>query len=142
VIKIEGFSEEGRTFGECKCYPIKLNGIEAAVVRPERSRRMARARMEAKKRHHPMVAGSDSHFCRHGGPGSNRDRGRKCRGGSGGHPGRAHKGGGQADAAAVFHWEYRAVDMPDCEEEGGEKKEGVKGKSYICISIKILIEHD
>lgn len=38
AIKIEGFTEEGRTFGECKCYRIKLNGIEAAVVRPERSR--------------------------------------------------------------------------------------------------------
>jgi riboflavin kinase len=37
-IKIEGFREEGRSFGECKCYRIKLNGIEAAVVRPERSR--------------------------------------------------------------------------------------------------------
>ena len=38
AIKIEGFQEEGRSFGECKCYRIKLNGIEAAVVRPERSR--------------------------------------------------------------------------------------------------------
>jgi len=38
AIKIEGFAEEGRTFGECKCYRIRLNGIEAAVVRPERSR--------------------------------------------------------------------------------------------------------
>jgi riboflavin kinase len=38
AIKIEGFAEEGRSFGECKCYRIKLNGIEAAVVRPERSR--------------------------------------------------------------------------------------------------------
>lgn len=38
AIKIEGFSEEGRTFGECRCYPIKLNGIDAAVVRPEKSR--------------------------------------------------------------------------------------------------------
>ncbi|MDQ1262201.1 MAG: riboflavin kinase, archaea type [Euryarchaeota archaeon] len=37
AIKIEGFVEEGRTFGECKCYRIKLNGIEVAVVRPERS---------------------------------------------------------------------------------------------------------
>ncbi|MGB5099833.1 MAG: DUF120 domain-containing protein [Methanothrix sp.] len=38
AIKIEGFAEEGRSFGECKCYRIKLNGIDAAVVRPERSR--------------------------------------------------------------------------------------------------------
>lgn len=38
AIKIEGFSEEGRTFGECRCYPIKLNGMQAAVVRPDKSR--------------------------------------------------------------------------------------------------------
>lgn len=37
AIKIEGFAEEGRSFGGCKCYRIKLNGIEAAVVLPERS---------------------------------------------------------------------------------------------------------
>ena len=38
AIRIKSFQEEGRSFGECKCYRIKLNGIEAAVVRPERSR--------------------------------------------------------------------------------------------------------
>ena len=38
AIRIEGFAEEGRIFGECKCYRIKLNGIDAAVVRPEKSR--------------------------------------------------------------------------------------------------------
>ncbi len=38
AIEIEGFSEEGRSFGKCKCYPIKLISIDAAVVRPERSR--------------------------------------------------------------------------------------------------------
>ena len=37
AIKIEGFRDEGRTFGECKCYRILVNGIEAAIVRPERS---------------------------------------------------------------------------------------------------------
>jgi riboflavin kinase len=37
AIKIEGFQAEGKSFGECKCYLIKLNGIEAAVVRPEHS---------------------------------------------------------------------------------------------------------
>ncbi len=37
AIRIEGFVEEGKSFGECKCYRIKLNGIEAAVVRPEKS---------------------------------------------------------------------------------------------------------
>ncbi len=38
AIKIEGFAEEGKSFGECNCYRIELNDIEAAVVRPERSR--------------------------------------------------------------------------------------------------------
>lgn len=37
-VVIEGFSEGGRTFGGCRCYRIKLNGIDAAVIRPERSR--------------------------------------------------------------------------------------------------------
>jgi riboflavin kinase len=37
AIKIEGFRDEGRTFGECKCYRILVNGIEAAIVRPDRS---------------------------------------------------------------------------------------------------------
>ncbi|OPY50016.1 MAG: Riboflavin kinase [Methanosaeta sp. PtaU1.Bin112] len=37
-IKIEGFTEEGRTFGMCRCYRIRLNGYQAAVVRPEKSR--------------------------------------------------------------------------------------------------------
>jgi riboflavin kinase len=38
AIKIEGFWDEGRTFGDCRCYRIRLNGLEAAIVRPERSR--------------------------------------------------------------------------------------------------------
>jgi riboflavin kinase, archaea type len=37
AVKIEGFRDEGRTFGECKCYRILVNGIEAAIVRPDRS---------------------------------------------------------------------------------------------------------
>ncbi|VVB68020.1 Riboflavin kinase [uncultured archaeon] len=37
AIKIEGFQDEGRTFGGCKCYKIRVRGIEAAIVRPERS---------------------------------------------------------------------------------------------------------
>jgi len=37
AIRIKGFQDEARTFGECRCYKIKLNGIDAAVVRPERS---------------------------------------------------------------------------------------------------------
>jgi len=38
AIKIEGFAEECRSFGECKCYRIKINGMQAAMVRPEKSR--------------------------------------------------------------------------------------------------------
>ena len=38
AIEIEGFYEGGRSFGGCKCYRIKLNEIQAAVVRPLRSR--------------------------------------------------------------------------------------------------------
>ncbi|MDD2835268.1 MAG: DUF120 domain-containing protein [Methanothrix sp.] len=30
AIQIEGFSEEDRIFGDCRCYPIKLNGMQAA----------------------------------------------------------------------------------------------------------------
>ena len=37
-IEIKGFTEEGRTFGKCRCYRIQLNGFQAAVVRPEKSR--------------------------------------------------------------------------------------------------------
>ncbi|HNY33646.1 MAG TPA: CTP-dependent riboflavin kinase [Methanothrix soehngenii] len=38
AIEIESFTEEGRTFGACRCYRILLNGIAAAAVRPEKSR--------------------------------------------------------------------------------------------------------
>ena len=37
AIKIVEFSEDGKTFGGCQCYRIKINGIKAAIVRPERS---------------------------------------------------------------------------------------------------------
>ncbi len=35
--KIMEFSDEGKTFGGCQCYRIRINGIKAAIVRPERS---------------------------------------------------------------------------------------------------------
>ena len=38
AIEIESFTEEGRTFGACRCRRILLNGIAAAAVRPEKSR--------------------------------------------------------------------------------------------------------
>ncbi len=37
AIRIVGFQDEGRTFGDCSCYKIRVNGFEAAIVRPERS---------------------------------------------------------------------------------------------------------
>jgi riboflavin kinase len=37
AIKIHGFEDEGRAFGECRCYRIRINGIGAAIVQPERS---------------------------------------------------------------------------------------------------------
>ena len=36
-ILIEGFREDERSFGGCKCYKIKLNGLEGAIIRPDRS---------------------------------------------------------------------------------------------------------
>lgn len=36
-IKIQGFSDGERTYGDGKCYPIRVGGIEAAVVVPERT---------------------------------------------------------------------------------------------------------
>jgi len=37
AIKIKGFNGEERTFGDCCCYKIRVKGIEAAIVRPDRS---------------------------------------------------------------------------------------------------------
>jgi riboflavin kinase len=36
-VRIEGFCDEGRTFGACRCRPVKINGIKGAIVRPERT---------------------------------------------------------------------------------------------------------
>ena len=36
-IEIEGFSEEGRSFGACSCLPAEVGGIRGAIVRPERT---------------------------------------------------------------------------------------------------------
>lgn len=38
MIEIEGFLDEGRTFGRCCCYRVNVQGINAAIVRPARSR--------------------------------------------------------------------------------------------------------
>ncbi len=36
-IRIEGFSKGEKSFGGCRCYLIKLSGINAAALRPEMS---------------------------------------------------------------------------------------------------------
>lgn len=36
-IQIRGFSKGEKSFGGCRCYKVKLNGIDAAALRPERS---------------------------------------------------------------------------------------------------------
>jgi riboflavin kinase len=36
-VRIEGFEDEGRTFGACRCRPVKIEGIKGAIVRPERT---------------------------------------------------------------------------------------------------------
>jgi len=36
-IEIEGFSEEGSSFGGCRCLPAEIGGMKGAIVRPERT---------------------------------------------------------------------------------------------------------
>ncbi|MDD2638395.1 MAG: DUF120 domain-containing protein [Methanothrix sp.] len=40
-VRIEGFEDEGRTFGACWCRLAKIDGIKGAIVRPERTSRTA-----------------------------------------------------------------------------------------------------
>ena len=81
----------------------------------------ARARRGAKKRGLPMVAGSDSHFAATVGLGVTEIQAADAEAAVAGHPGRAHARRWEADAAPVFHRQYGAVDMPDCEEGRGER---------------------
>jgi riboflavin kinase len=37
AVDIEGFRDEIRTFGACKCYPVTIKDIGGAIIRPERS---------------------------------------------------------------------------------------------------------
>jgi riboflavin kinase, archaea type len=37
AIEIESFGDGERTFGKCRCYKIIIQGIEAAIIRPDRS---------------------------------------------------------------------------------------------------------
>jgi riboflavin kinase len=37
AVNIAGFKDASRTFGGGKCYPVRIGGVEAAVIRPDRS---------------------------------------------------------------------------------------------------------
>ncbi len=37
AIKIDGFRDENRTFGGCRCYKVNVRGIRGAIVRPDRT---------------------------------------------------------------------------------------------------------
>jgi riboflavin kinase len=37
AIKIAGFKDAARTFGGGKCYPVTIDGVRAAIIRPDRS---------------------------------------------------------------------------------------------------------
>jgi len=37
AIKIDGFKDESRTFGGCKCYVVRIEGVKCAIIRPDRS---------------------------------------------------------------------------------------------------------
>ena len=37
AITIPGFSEGKESFGACRCYPIRINGLDAVAIRPEKS---------------------------------------------------------------------------------------------------------
>ncbi|MBU7023858.1 MAG: CTP-dependent riboflavin kinase [Theionarchaea archaeon] len=36
-VRIEGFEDEGRTFGDVKCYPISIQGVQGAILSPLRT---------------------------------------------------------------------------------------------------------
>lgn len=37
AIKIDGFRDENRTYGGCKCYMVQIDGVRGAIIRPDRS---------------------------------------------------------------------------------------------------------
>jgi len=36
-IQVQGFRDHSRTFGGCKCFPVRIQGLKGAIIRPERS---------------------------------------------------------------------------------------------------------
>jgi riboflavin kinase len=37
AIVISGFISAGRSYGSCKCYPCRIDGLRCAIIRPDRS---------------------------------------------------------------------------------------------------------
>jgi riboflavin kinase len=37
AVNISGFKGENRTFGGCKCYPVRIKGVRGAIIRPDRT---------------------------------------------------------------------------------------------------------
>ncbi len=37
AVNIAGFKDASRTFGGGKCYPVRIDGVQAAIIRPDRS---------------------------------------------------------------------------------------------------------
>jgi riboflavin kinase len=37
AILIEGFISDGRSYGSCRCYTCRIDGLECAIIRPDRS---------------------------------------------------------------------------------------------------------
>ncbi len=37
AVNISGFKDSSRTFGGGKCYPVRIGGVQAAIIRPDRS---------------------------------------------------------------------------------------------------------
>jgi riboflavin kinase len=37
ALKIDGFKDASRTYGGCKCYPVMVDGVRGAIIRPDRT---------------------------------------------------------------------------------------------------------
>lgn len=37
AVEIAGFKDATRTYGGCRCYPVAIGGVKAAIIRPDRS---------------------------------------------------------------------------------------------------------
>jgi len=37
AILVDGFISAGRSYGSCRCYPCRIDGLRCAIIRPDRS---------------------------------------------------------------------------------------------------------